>query len=50
VASIGGRAGARRERHLQLGLDADDLRNSTARRLASAVLQQRGLADPGLAA
>ena len=40
----------RRERHLQLGLDADDLRDPTAGRLASAVLHQRGLADPRLAA
>ena len=37
-----------RERHLQLGLDSCDLRDPTARRLAEAVVHQRGLADPRL--
>ena len=38
----------RRERQLQLGLDAGDLSDPTAGRLPGAVVQQRGLADPGL--
>ena len=38
-----------RERQLHLGLDARDLRDAEARRLLSAVLQQRRLADTRLA-
>jgi hypothetical protein len=39
-----------RKWHFQLGLDSSDPDDSTASRLASAVVHQRGLADPGLAA
>jgi hypothetical protein len=39
-----------RERHRQLGLDADNLGDATAGRLASAVLHQSRLADPRLTA
>jgi DNA-binding IclR family transcriptional regulator len=38
----------RRKRHLQLGLDSLNLNKSTARRLASALVHQGGLADSGL--
>jgi 3-oxoacyl-[acyl-carrier protein] reductase len=38
----------RRERQLQLGLHAGELSDATARGLPRAVVQQRGLADPGL--
>ena len=40
----------RRERQVHLGLDAGDPRRPERRRLARAVIQERGLADPRLAA